>query len=491
MSAKKDHSDKINHQAAQARYTVDQEPDTWGQFKLWEASWLAVHGGHYSPPTPADVPCRPKSAEFERLCAYARKKYGSEPPGTMARLQRIEDEYILKRKVTAAEMDATRLADVVACLSAKGADSAENSQDSRPEMSAATTHFLEMIEWHRRHFTTMNQGHPLDLNVVNTAILCWRTYQQTAAEVDRVVQGGYFGPDQLDKWDLVLAKSVRRGNETNCAKAVPILKMFARKHGINPDGLTMTEGAALVDEIVVALRTGMQATGAPSAEKSKMSPVNANSQKTAANNLGRFLDAMDRWHALWISWGGPTPRYIATSEAFPNDATEARTIIAELQSTGSAVTNIVAEHGGNSMLVEGWLDAQNKQHFDEWARKSWEQVRLEVKHAQSLELGAADAPENNAGAKANDVLMATRDKKGKLINERMAARLMENPECVWWTVEYWAKSLKCSKSTVNESPAWDKIMTMRKLREAEKATKHNNYKPIDRRRMGKKRSGRT
>jgi hypothetical protein len=78
--------------------------------------------------------------------------------------------------------------------------------------------------------------------------------------------------------------------------------------------------------------------------------------------------------------------------------------------------------------------------------------------------------------------------KGKRIDERMAKKLLENPNSVWWTADHWASQLKCTKSTVHGTPTWEKIMTMRKAREAERATKHKSYKPADMRRTGEKRS---
>jgi hypothetical protein len=78
--------------------------------------------------------------------------------------------------------------------------------------------------------------------------------------------------------------------------------------------------------------------------------------------------------------------------------------------------------------------------------------------------------------------------KGKRINECMAKTLIENPNSIDWTVTDWVEKLKCSKSTVQETATWERIMTTRKLREVEKATEQRHHKPTDKRRMGKKRS---
>ncbi len=80
--------------------------------------------------------------------------------------------------------------------------------------------------------------------------------------------------------------------------------------------------------------------------------------------------------------------------------------------------------------------------------------------------------------------------KGKRIDERMAKKLLENPNSVHWTAEYWSEQLKCSKSTVHDTLAWEKIMTMRKERDVERTTTHQN-KRSDRRRLGGQRRSET
>jgi hypothetical protein len=95
-----------------------------------------------------------------------------------------------------------------------------------------------------------------------------------------------------------------------------------------------------------------------------------------------------------------------------------------------------------------------------------------------------------SGAEADTTAAHKPDAKGKRIDERMAKILLNNALSVDWTAHYWAEQLECSRSTVVECSTWEKIMTMRKLREAEKATKQKNYRPADPRRMGRKRSDR-
>jgi hypothetical protein len=108
---------------------------------------------------------------------------------------------------------------------------------------------------------------------------------------------------------------------------------------------------------------------------------------THPDDVNRFLSAMDRWSALCKSWSWSVPRSIATSDAIPQDAEEARGILAELAAVGPRIVPFVAAYGGDSKLVAGWIDAQDKSHFDKWTRQVWEQVRLEVMHAQLLAAG--------------------------------------------------------------------------------------------------------
>jgi hypothetical protein len=73
----------------------------------------------------------------------------------------------------------------------------------------------------------------------------------------------------------------------------------------------------------------------------------------------------------------------------------------------------------------------------------------------------------------NDVVAPQADAKdksgkGKYIDERMAKLLIDNPSTIGWTVDDWAKKLKCSKSTVHGTATWKTIMTTRKLMELDK-----------------------
>ena len=66
--------------------------------------------------------------------------------------------------------------------------------------------------------------------------------------------------------------------------------------------------------------------------------------------------------------------------------------------------------------------------------------------------------------------------KGKHINERMLARLHEEPTSVGWSAEKWATVMECSKSTVQDTRAWATIRTARALQKAGRLEKERQSK---------------
>jgi len=69
------------------------------------------------------------------------------------------------------------------------------------------------------------------------------------------------------------------------------------------------------------------------------------------------------------------------------------------------------------------------------------------------------------------------------VNEQMAGMIMKNPNAMGWSSPEWAKTLKCGKSTVVETPTWKNLETVR-LDEKAKRAKDRRRKPkaSDRRR---------
>jgi len=103
-----------------------------------------------------------------------------------------------------------------------------------------------------------------------------------------------------------------------------------------------------------------------------------------ANNLADFFQAVEDWGALCKRMEAWTPRYWSTSDAFPKAAEESRRILAALEKYGPAAVRAVHSCGGDSQIVQDWIDAQKVYQRDEWTKHEWEHVRQAVQHALTI-----------------------------------------------------------------------------------------------------------
>ena len=74
------------------------------------------------------------------------------------------------------------------------------------------------------------------------------------------------------------------------------------------------------------------------------------------------------------------------------------------------------------------------------------------------ESSSAEATEQQAGDSANAKPAKSKGVKGKRIDERMAKTLFDDPKPFEWTVDISGviAKLRCSKSTVNDAPTWER-----------------------------------
>jgi hypothetical protein len=93
--------------------------------------------------------------------------------------------------------------------------------------------------------------------------------------------------------------------------------------------------------------------------------------------------------------------------------------------------------------------------------------------AGQFETGRANGPAVLSG-EANKTVKST---KGKRINERMLSRLQSNPDALNWSAQTWAEALECSKSSVQETPAWKTtIRNARALQRADREARQERNK---------------
>jgi hypothetical protein len=118
------------------------------------------------------------------------------------------------------------------------------------------------------------------------------------------------------------------------------------------------------------------------------------------------------------------------------------------------------------------------------ARDGWLSVRdglAKICNAAEAELaqreGPTRPPEN-----------ATGKTKGKRVNEQMRKLMEDVPECLGWTVQQWADRIGCVASSIVPTETWQLIMAGRAVREADRLMRHENARPTDRRRIGRKKS---
>jgi hypothetical protein len=70
--------------------------------------------------------------------------------------------------------------------------------------------------------------------------------------------------------------------------------------------------------------------------------------------------------------------------------------------------------------------------------------------------------------------------KGKRINERMLATIQSHEEAVYWSARRWSKQLKCTHSTILDTPTWKKVC--RPARERERLSRGHRLRGPKRRR---------
>jgi hypothetical protein len=76
--------------------------------------------------------------------------------------------------------------------------------------------------------------------------------------------------------------------------------------------------------------------------------------------------------------------------------------------------------------------------------------------------------------------------KGKRIDGRMRKLLDTDSACLEWGVRQWARHLGCSVSTVQGTPTWETIRSMRVMRQVEAVTRRKTDQHVDGRRVRKK-----
>jgi len=74
--------------------------------------------------------------------------------------------------------------------------------------------------------------------------------------------------------------------------------------------------------------------------------------------------------------------------------------------------------------------------------------------------------------------------QGKQVDARMAQRALNDEECHGWSLGRWAKELKCSKTSVRDTPTWDKLAGVREKLKAERALARDRRGRNIGRRMG-------
>jgi hypothetical protein len=108
----------------------------------------------------------------------------------------------------------------------------------------------------------------------------------------------------------------------------------------------------------------------------------------AGEVLNDFLQALDSWKDLNNNNGdGRTPRAIAASTVFPQEAEAARRLLTKIEQIGPEVVRLVHGCGGDSQLVSRWLDSQRSWHDDRYAQAIWPEVHRQVVHAGILLTG--------------------------------------------------------------------------------------------------------
>ncbi len=83
------------------------------------------------------------------------------------------------------------------------------------------------------------------------------------------------------------------------------------------------------------------------------------------------------------------------------------------------------------------------------------------------EKAQAQQPEKAKGTSPK----AARITATQTVHERMTLHFMQDPESVHWSAAKWAAYLHVSPSAVKQSPAWDKVMIVRKMQQADRAGK--------------------
>jgi hypothetical protein len=78
---------------------------------------------------------------------------------------------------------------------------------------------------------------------------------------------------------------------------------------------------------------------------------------------------------------------------------------------------------------------------------------------------APGLPERTNAKQANAPATPNQARKGKMINERMLARLQKEPESMLWSARQWADALGCSKSTIAETTTWKNTLQAIKAKE--------------------------
>ncbi len=107
---------------------------------------------------------------------------------------------------------------------------------------------------------------------------------------------------------------------------------------------------------------------------------------TPAGELARvnaFLEALNRWMEFCRRNEGLTPCRMADSEMFPEDATEAREILAALDDHAKATLAVVVRYEEDYKLIRWWIETQRENVFDRKTVAYWEEVRLAVEHAKA------------------------------------------------------------------------------------------------------------
>jgi hypothetical protein len=96
-------------------------------------------------------------------------------------------------------------------------------------------------------------------------------------------------------------------------------------------------------------------------------------------------------------------------------------------------------------------------------------ARLPGANAAPTIVGKAKGQQGSSSGGERKV--AAQPVKGKRISERMVKGFQDNPDRIGWGVRQWAVFLECSISTVQESNAWQTILTARALEAADAVSK--------------------